>query len=163
GGVGKTRLGLQAAAHVAPRFADGAWLCELAPIRDPAGIDDAVAAGFCGAARTRQGTPPSLRAVLLRQPAPARDGHREQPLAGARRGWCERRVIRATSREALEIDGEQLVPVPPLGVPSDDADLAAITEAEAVRLFADRAAAVKPGFQVTADNAAAVTTVVRRL
>ena len=84
-------------------------------------------------------------------------------LARALQRSCERLVILATSREALEIDGEQLVPVPPLGVPGDGADLAAIMEAEAVRLFADRAAAVKPGFAVTADNAAAVTAVVRRL
>jgi hypothetical protein len=48
-------------------------------------------------------------------------------------------------------------------VPGDGADLAAITDAEAVRLFTERAAAVKPGFQVTAGNAAAVAEVVRRL
>ena len=46
GGVGKTRLALQAAAQVAPRFADGTWLAELATVRDPAGVDDAVAAVF---------------------------------------------------------------------------------------------------------------------
>jgi len=48
-------------------------------------------------------------------------------------------------------------------VPGTDADLAAITQAEAVRLFAERAAAVKPSFEVTAENAAAVAAVVRRL
>jgi hypothetical protein len=48
-------------------------------------------------------------------------------------------------------------------VPGAGAGLAAVTQAEAVRLFADRAAAVKPGFAVTAGNAAAVTAVVRRL
>ncbi len=37
GGVGKTRLALQVAAEVLPRFRDGAWLCELAAVRDPAG------------------------------------------------------------------------------------------------------------------------------
>ena len=84
-------------------------------------------------------------------------------LAGVLARSCERLVILATSREALGIEGEQLVPVPPLGVPGADADLAAITQAEAVRLFAERAAAVKPGFQVTAENAAAVAAVVRRL
>jgi len=76
---------------------------------------------------------------------------------------CEQLVTLATSREALGIDGEHLVPVPPLGVPGDGADLAAITDAEAVRLFADRAATVKPGFAVSAANAAAVAAVVRRL
>ena len=76
---------------------------------------------------------------------------------------CARLVILATSREGLGIDGERLVPVPPLAVPGADADLETITDAEAVRLFADRAAAVKPDFQVTAENAAAVAAVVRRL
>ena len=63
---------------------------------------------------------------------------------------CERLVILATSREGLGIEGERLVPVPPLAVPGTDADLTAITQAEAVRLFAERAAAVKPEFAVTA-------------
>ena len=77
-------------------------------------------------------------------------------LAGNLARSCERVVILATSREGLRVDGERLVPVPPLGVPGADADLGTIKEAEAVRLFAERAAAVKPGFQVTAENAAAV-------
>ena len=77
-------------------------------------------------------------------------------LAGVLQRSCERLVILATSREGLGIDGERLVPVPPLATPGADADLDAIREAEAVRLFAERAAAVKPGFAVTAENAAAV-------
>ena len=76
---------------------------------------------------------------------------------------CERLVILATSREGLGIEGERLVPVPPLAVPGTDADLTAISQAEAVRLFAERAAAVKPEFAVTAENAAAVAAAVRRL
>jgi predicted ATPase len=84
-------------------------------------------------------------------------------LAGVLAQSCERLVILATSREGLGIDGEHLVPVPSLGVPDIDADLAAITQAEAVRLFAERAAAVKPDFHVTAENAAAVGAVARRL
>src|SRR5262249_5052603 len=76
---------------------------------------------------------------------------------------CERLVILATSREALGIDGERLVPVPPLATPGAGADLGTIRETEAVRLFADRAVAVKPGFQGTAGNAAAGAAVVRCL
>jgi predicted ATPase len=76
---------------------------------------------------------------------------------------CARLVILATSREGLGIDGERLVPVSPFAVPGADADLETITDAEAVRLFTDRAAAVKPDFTVTAENAAAVAAVVRRL
>jgi predicted ATPase len=72
-------------------------------------------------------------------------------------------VILATSREGLAIDGERLVPLSSLAMPDAEADPAAITHAEAVRLFAERAAAVKPGFAVTAENAPAVAAVVRRL
>ena len=60
GGVGKTRLALQAAGQLSPRFGDGAWLCELAPVRDPAGVDDAVAAVFSLAARAGQSTREAL-------------------------------------------------------------------------------------------------------
>jgi hypothetical protein len=76
---------------------------------------------------------------------------------------CGRLVILTTSREGLGIDGERLVPVPPLVLPGAGADLDSIIDAEAVRLFTDRAAAVKPGFAVTAENAAAVAAVSRRL
>ena len=88
---------------------------------------------------------------------------RRRRLADVLQRSCERLAILATSREGLGIEGERLVPVPPLGVPGADADLVAISQAEAVQLFADRAAAVKPDFEVTAENAAAVAGVVRRL
>jgi predicted ATPase/class 3 adenylate cyclase len=169
GGVGKTRLALQSAAQVAPRFGDGAWLCELAPIRDPAGVDDAVAAVFSVTARAGQGIRETLVEFLRSKNLLLVLDNCEHLIEGAAAlaetlaQSCERLVILATSREALGIDGERLVPVPPLGLPGADADAEAIGQAEAVRLFVDRAAAVKPGFQVTAENAAAVAAVVRRL
>ena len=67
GRVGKTRLALQAAAQLAPRFADGAWLCELAPVRDAGGVDDAVAAVFSVTARAGQ----SIRDALVEFCAPS--------------------------------------------------------------------------------------------
>jgi predicted ATPase/class 3 adenylate cyclase len=169
GGVGKTRLALQAAGQVLPRFCDGAWLAELAPIRDPAGVDDAVAAVFSVPARAGQSTREALAEFLRTKELLLVLDNCEHllegaaALAGVLHRSCERLAILATSREGLGIDGERLVPVPPLAVPGADADPAAITDAEAVRLFAERAAAVKPGFTVTAGNAAAVAAVVRRL
>jgi predicted ATPase/class 3 adenylate cyclase len=169
GGVGKTRLALRAAAQVAPQFADGAWLAELAPVRDVAGVDDAVAAVFSLTARAGQDTREALAEFLHgKQLLLVLDNCEHllegaAALAGALARSCERLVILATSREGLGIEGEHLLPVPPLGVPGADAGLAAITQAEAVRLFAERAAAVKPGFQVTGQNAAAVAAVARRL
>jgi predicted ATPase len=169
GGVGKTRLALQVAGQVSPRFGDGAWLCELAPVRDPALVDDGIAAVFSVTARAGQSTREALVEFLRSKELLLVFDNCEHVLAeaavlaGVLQRSCERLVILATSREGLGIEGERLVPVPPLGVPGADADLAAITQAEAVRLFAERAAAVKPGFQVTGENAAAVAAVVRRL
>jgi predicted ATPase/DNA-binding SARP family transcriptional activator/DNA-binding CsgD family transcriptional regulator len=169
GGVGKTRLALQAAAQVARRFADGAWLAELAPVRDAAGGDDAVAAVFSVTARAGQGTRKALVEFLRAKELLLVLDNCEHLLVGVAAlaqvlaRSCPRLVILATSREGLGIDGEQLVPVPPLAVPGADADLDTILEAEAVRLFGERAAAVKRGFAVTEQNAAAVAAVCRRL
>src|SRR6266496_937515 len=169
GGVGKTRLALQAAGQVSPRFGDGAWLAELAPVRDPAGVDDAVAAVFSLTARAGQSTLEALVEFLRAKDLLLVLDNCEHvlaeaaALAGVLQRSCERLVILATSREALGIEGERLVPVPPLAVPAAGADLGTILDAEAVRLFAERAAAVKPGFAVAAENAAAVGAVVRRL
>ena len=169
GGVGKTRLALQVAGQVAPRFRDGAWLCELAPVRDPAAVDDAVAAVFSVTVWAGQSTRDALVEFLRGKQLLLVLDNCEHLLEGAAaladvlHRSCERLVILATSREGLGIEGERLVPVPPLAVPGADADLAAITQAEAVRLFVERAAAIKPEFVVTAENAAAVTGVVWRL
>jgi predicted ATPase/class 3 adenylate cyclase len=169
GGVGKTRLALQAAAQAATGFAEGAWLCELAPVRDPAGVDDAVAAVFSLTARAGQSTRETLVEFLRsKQLLLVLDNcehllEAAAALADKLARSCERLEILATSREALGIEGERLVPVPPLAIPCTDADLDAVMTAEAVRLFAERAASVKPGFAVTAGNAAAVAAVVRRL
>jgi predicted ATPase/class 3 adenylate cyclase len=169
GGVGKTRLALETAGRVLPRFGDGAWLCELAPVRDAAGVDDAAAAAFSVTSRAGQSAREALveflrsRELLLVLDNCEHLVDGAAALAGSLVRSCERLVILATSREGLGIDGERLVPVPPLEVPGADADLAATTVAESVRLFAARAAAVKPGFAVNADNAAAVAAVVRRL
>ncbi len=169
GGVGKTRLALQVARGVSPRFGDGAWLCELAPVRDVAAVDDAVAAVFSVTAPAGLSTSEALVEFLRgKQLLLVLDNCEHllegaAALAGVLQRWCERLVILATSREGLGIEGERLVPVPPLAVPGSDADLTAITQAEAVRLFAERAAAVKPEFAVTAENAAPVAAAVRRL
>jgi predicted ATPase/class 3 adenylate cyclase len=169
GGVGKTRLALQVASQAAVGFADGAWLAELAPVRDPAGVDGAVAAVFSVTAPATQSAREALAEFLRgKQLLLVLDNcehvlEEAATLAAVLARSCERLVILATSREALGIEGEHLVPVPPLTVPAADANLAAVTQAEAVRLFTERATAVKPGFAVTAQNAPAVAALVRRL
>jgi class 3 adenylate cyclase len=147
GGVGKTRLALQVARGESPRFRDGAWLCELAPVRDVAAVDDAVAAVFSVTAPAGLSTSEALVEFLRAKQLLLVLDNCEHLLEGAAaladvlQRSCERLVILATSREGLGIEGERLVPVPPLAVPGADADLTAISQAEAVRLFAERAAA----------------------
>ncbi|ADD45246.1 BTAD domain-containing putative transcriptional regulator [Stackebrandtia nassauensis] len=68
--------------------------------------------------------------------------------------------ILCTGRQPLDIAGEQRFPLPPLGLPNSDRPT---TEAAAVRLFADRAAKVRPGFTVTDANAETVAEICRRL
>ncbi|MFI6321021.1 ATP-binding protein [Nonomuraea sp. NPDC050556] len=77
-------------------------------------------------------------------------------------GTCPRLTLLATSREPLRVPGELVWRVPPLAVPDPDVrDPAQIRGYEAVALFEQRAAATRPGFQVTAENAAAVADVCR--
>src|SRR5215831_4882683 len=129
GGVGKTRLALQAAGPALSRFGDGGWLCDLAPIRDPAGVDDAVAAVFSLTARAGQGTREALAELLRGKQLLLVLDNCEHLIEGAAAladnlaRSCERLVILTTSREALGIDGERLVPVPPLATPGAGADL----------------------------------------
>jgi len=142
--VGKTRLAVQAAGQVAGRYADGAWLCELAPVRDPAGVDGAVAAVFSLTALAGQSTREALVELLRSKQLLLVLDNCEHLLAGAAAlaehlaRSCERLAILATSREALAIDGERLVPVPSLGMPGVDADLAMTRDAGAVRLAPPR-------------------------
>lgn len=71
--------------------------------------------------------------------------------------------VLATSREPLRVDGERIVTVDPLAVPTEDAPLEQILEADAVRLFAARAAAVSPEFVLDAASAPTVARICRRL
>jgi predicted ATPase/class 3 adenylate cyclase len=158
GGVGKTRLALQLAAEVVPRFPDGAWLCELAAATDDDALVQVVATTLGVQARPGTtlagsivefvGTKELL--VVLDNCEHLLDaaGH----LAEAILQRCSATRIIATSREGLAVPGEHVVPLRSLGV----------TDA-AVELFVDRAAAVRGGFALEPANAASVTEICRRL
>jgi predicted ATPase/DNA-binding SARP family transcriptional activator len=160
GGVGKTRLAVAAAARLVPDLPDGVWLVELDAITDPAGLGPAVlslfgqndlasvaGAGLGGRVSDDPAERLSGRACLLvldncEHLVDAVAALVERLLAAAPR----LRVL-ATSREPLSIAGEALYPVAPL--PDDPA----------IALFADRAAAARPGFAVdesTVDDVARV-------
>jgi predicted ATPase/class 3 adenylate cyclase len=169
GGVGKTRLALQVVGEVLPGFRDGAWWCELAPVRDSGGVAEAVAALFSVTPRAGQTVEEPLVDFLRhKELLLVLDNceHLLEPIAQliiTLERSCGGLVVLATSREGLGVDGERIIPIPSLGAPPADAGLETIVDADAVRLFVERAAAVTPGFVLSDENAAAVGQVCRRL
>ena len=179
GGVGKSRLASEVAARLLDRMPGGAWLVELAPLSDPAGLAQAVLAVLGAGA----GGPLPLRAGRPAEPPPeerlaAAIGSRKlllildncEHLVGSAAALAERLLARcpelrvlATSREPLGLAGEQRYPVEPLPVPGEGASAAEVLSSPAVRLLADRAAAARPGFRVTAANAGPVLRICRAL
>jgi predicted ATPase/class 3 adenylate cyclase len=169
GGVGKTRLALQVAAEVLPRFPDGAWLCELAPVRDPNGVVDAVANAFQVTARPGMSVEDSLIAYLRSQELLIVLDNCEHVLRAvaalvtAIEGACPRVRVLATSREGLSVRGEQMLAVRSLEVPDATTSLEALSAYEAVQLFVDRARGVKANFVLDVTTADGVAQVCQRL
>jgi predicted ATPase/DNA-binding CsgD family transcriptional regulator len=171
GGVGKTRLAVRAATDLARGFPAGAWLVELADIREPALVGNTVMAALD--LRDQAGTEPvALLASYLRDKRLLLVvDNCEHLLDAAGRLLAEImraapgvRVI-ATSREPLSVPGEHVVPVPCLDLPGADpaVPLARLRQNEAVALFVDRAAAATGGFELTGVNQSAVVELCRRL
>ncbi|GIH95648.1 LuxR C-terminal-related transcriptional regulator [Planobispora siamensis] len=182
GGVGKTRLALRAAGDLGRGFPGGAWLVELAEIRDSALVGDAVMAALDLRSQTAAGPSAVLAAYLRDKRLLLVVDNCEHLLAATARLVAEMmraapgvRVI-ATSREPLSAPGEHVVPVPPLDLPAPPIDPAAspldpplpppaagLRRNEAVMLFTERAAAASGTFELTAANQAAVAGLCRRL
>jgi predicted ATPase/DNA-binding CsgD family transcriptional regulator len=171
GGIGKTRLAVEAAAGLHRRFRDGAWLVELAGLRDPALLAAEIARAFGLLDRSSGWAVATLSDSLAgRQALLVLDNCEHlldtcAVLAEALLRACPELRILATSRQVLGVPGEVTVPVPPLPVPAEGELTAAgsLLDYEAVRLFAERGAAVLPGFAVDAGNHRAVTQLCRRL
>ena len=170
GGVGKTRIAIRIGVDLARGFSDGAWLVELADVRDPGLVDNATLAALD--LRDQAATEP--RALLLsylrhKQLLLVVDncehllGAAAALVADVLRAAPGVRVI-ATSREPLSIPGEHVVPVPPLELPRAQADEAIdqLRQNESVTLFTERASAAS-GFELTTSNQAAVVDLCRRL
>jgi predicted ATPase/class 3 adenylate cyclase len=171
GGTGKTRLALQLGAALLGVYPDGVWFVDLAPLADAALVPATALAALGTAALPGQPAEARLlehlrpwRALLLLDNC-------EHVLAAAARladavvRHCPGVRVLATSRELLGLAGETAWRVPSLALPPPDEvlDAAALEQAEAVRLFVDRARAVQPAFALTAANAPAVAEVCRRL
>ena len=157
GGMGKTRLASEVARQVAGRFADGVWLVELAAVREPSMVPDAVAAAL--GVRELPGGPvaDSLAGVLAGWQLLLVLDNCEHVI-GAAAGLCgtllaaadDVRVL-ATSREPLCLAGEARFRLPPLAL-HGDGGAAGAGEPEAVALFADRARLADPHFTLTGET-----------
>jgi predicted ATPase/DNA-binding XRE family transcriptional regulator len=170
GGVGKSRLALEAARLRLGRHPDGIWLMDLAPLADPALLTRTVASVVGVIEGPRRSLEAAL-AWLLRE----RDlllifdncEHLIEACAGLvdrlLRACPDLRVI-ATSREPLGIGGEQLYDVAPLTVPPEgEGDPERLRANDAACFFVERARLARPTFALTEEIAEAVTTICRRL
>ncbi|MFI0767525.1 AfsR/SARP family transcriptional regulator [Streptomyces sp. NPDC021218] len=162
GGAGKTRLALEAARRHYHAWRDGAWLIDLVSVTEPAKIATAVLTGT------------GLRGGAMLDARKRIEGDELDVLVGELGGRetlllvdnCEHLIdavahlvsallprcpglrVLATSREPLAVDGEALVPLAPLALPDPDDGVEQARRAASVRLFTERAAAVRPGFDV---------------
>ncbi len=170
GGTGKTRLGQRVAAELLDDFPDGVWFVDLAPITDPA----LVAATIARVLGVQEGADQPLVASLIEQLREKRlllvlDNF-EQVVGAALQvaevlAACPGLKVLVTSRVALRLSREHEYPVPPLALPDPRRlpPLDRLSQYEAVRLFIERAQAVKPDFAVTNENAPAVAEICHRL
>jgi predicted ATPase/class 3 adenylate cyclase len=171
GGVGKTRLALEIAAHLVSSFPDGVWLVELASVTEEGLVDDAIASAL----RVKQRPGTDLSTSLIESMEERRlllilDNceHLIEPIVAIAHGImrrCPAVQVLATSREALGMPGESLMAVPSMSLPSTDATGASdsLQESDAVRLFVDRARAVVPTFELTDAVNESVVQICRRL
>ncbi|HEY3003757.1 MAG TPA: AAA family ATPase [Kribbellaceae bacterium] len=169
GGSGKSRLALQAAADLVDDLPDGAWLVELAPLTEPERVPSAVAAALeipedphRPLIETLADELRSKRLLVLVDNCEHLLAASAQLIATLLQAAPGLRVL-ATSREALTVPGEVILPVSPLPVPPEGTDASALADFPAVRLFAERATAVRPEFTLTAAHAAAVVQIVTHL
>ncbi|MCG6988054.1 MAG: AAA family ATPase [Gemmatimonadetes bacterium] len=171
GGTGKTRLALQVAAEVQGDFKDGVLFVDLAPIMEPEAVLPAVAREL----GVREASERPLleeieahvqaRSVLLvldnfEQVTAAAPG-----MAQLLRG-CPGLKLLVTSREAMHMRGERVYRVLPLALPDaglKDPSVEELARFDAIRLFLERARAVKPDFELTSKNAHVVAEICARL
>lgn len=169
GGTGKTRLCLEAGRSLRQRFPHGVYFVDLAPITDPALVASTIAHTM--GIREGGGRPAfdNLRDYLADKRALLLLDNLEQvisaaPVVAGLLAATRHVAVLATSRIPLQLRGEREYPVDTLRVPPRASlPVEALGDYEAVRFFVRQAQAARPAFELTADNAAAVADICRRL
>jgi predicted ATPase/DNA-binding SARP family transcriptional activator len=157
GGVGKTRLALEAVDRIQLGYADGVSVCELAPLEDGSAVTHAVAAALRLQQQQGLGIEDTVIDYLRSRELLLLVDNCEHVLDEAAHlldqiaAHCPKVSVLATSREALGVAGEQIMPVEPL------------TQADATTLFAERARASRPDFDLDHEPVGAVAEICRQL
>ncbi|MBA2753209.1 MAG: protein kinase, partial [Chloroflexia bacterium] len=170
GGVGKTRLALAVATAVAGAFVDGVRFVPLAPVTDPTLVLPAMA-HVLGIRDGGEGSlVDQLTSVLMVQPSLMVLDNFERvveaaPVVSDLLSACPELVVLVTSRVRLRLSGEREYAVAPLALPRrpNRADLDVVATSDAIRLFGERAQAVKTDFVITEENVEAIAAICDRL
>jgi non-specific serine/threonine protein kinase len=173
GGVGKTRISLEAASRRESMVPGGVWFVDLAALTNGAEAPAAVARALGIREIRLDGEADrlvrSIAAAFHRDPALLVLDNCEHLVEAVAR-LAEQVLtlapavsILATSRQSLAIAGEQVVPVPPLGIPAESQEIGTAAEAEAVQLFLGRARSRDPRFSPNEEDLETVVRICRRL
>jgi non-specific serine/threonine protein kinase len=179
GGCGKTRLALEVAARAMPRYSDGVWLVQLAPLSEGVLVARAAASVLEVAESPGRSLVDVLGAALSRRDLLLVLDNCEHLMAASADliayllGTCPRVRMLATSRERLNVAGETVWRVPPLSFPSSFGPAPGelpghsvadrLLQCEAVELYVRRARSVQADFQLTDETAAAVGKICQQL
>jgi len=171
GGMGKTRLALQTASQLLPTYPDGVWWVELAALQAPALVGQAVAKAAGVSEVANQLWAETLAHAFRAQHLLLVLDNCEHLVAACAElaerllSACHQVKILATSREVLDIAGETAWPVPALALPDrvEPMAMTTLSRVESIRLFAERARAAQPKFDLVEQNAPAVVRICRRL
>ncbi len=165
GGIGKTRLAVQAAAEVLDAYRDGVWFVDLAPLTDPALVPNALAQVL--GVKESAGQPllrtlcDHLRAkelLLVLDNCEHLLGASADLVDALLRDTAQVNVV-ATSRESLRVAAERTYPLNVLPLPDPKTAVASIARSDAVQLFVDRARQYRPHFDLQEQRAGAVAAI----
>lgn len=175
GGIGKTRLALEVAWQMQGNFSDGVFFLPLAHVSDPALVPATIAQSLFPKESSLRSAEEMIKEGLKEKNSLLLIDNFEQVVEAANIvsfivAQCPHIKIMITSRELLKISGEVEFAVSPLSVPDlkEDNPLAdqfrfIVSQSSAVQLFVERAHAIKPGFSLTKENAAAVAGICTKL
>jgi non-specific serine/threonine protein kinase len=171
GGSGKTRLALSVAEESLARYSGGVWFADLASLGDPALVPQAVAAAVGVREEPGRSLLETLRDYLQPLEVLLLLDNCEHLVSACAEltttllGQCPTMAVLATSREALDVDGERVWRVPPLSMPGGHDDISPddLARYASVRLFVERAQLRRSDFAITPANAQPVAQLCRRL